>query len=84
MLYSTGVELVHAMHKKAMLESATRRKEEAARLLDYFHNAQMEYVLEDIRARYPKPEKRPCVFQCPEKDYPRLGYGLHQRRGADS
>ena len=54
-MFNTGFDLTRAMYKRAMLEATSRRKDEAGRMLDYFNDGQLEYVIEDIQRRYPKP-----------------------------
>jgi len=56
-MFNTGFDLTRAMYKRAMLEATSRRKDEAGRMLDYFNDGQLEYVLEDIQRRYPNPGK---------------------------
>ena len=56
-MYQTGFDLTRAMYKKAMHEAESRRKDEAGRMLDYYNDGQLEHVLEDIRRRYPNPDK---------------------------
>lgn len=56
-MYQTGFELTRAMYKRAMQETENRRKDEAGRMLDYYQDAQLDYILNDIRSRYPHPEQ---------------------------
>lgn len=52
----TGTELVKAMYQKAILDADNRRKDEAGKLLDYYNDSSLSYILDDIRARYVHPE----------------------------
>lgn len=56
-MYQTGLELTKAAYKRAMQDTSNRRKDEAGRMLDYYNNGQLEHILDDMRIRYPKPEK---------------------------
>ena len=56
-MYRTGFELTRTMYQRAMLETENRRKDEAGRMLDYYQDSQLDYILDDIRSRYPRPEQ---------------------------
>ena len=53
----TGFELTRAMYQRAMQECSNRRKDEAGRMLDYYNDSQLSYIVADIQARYKFPEK---------------------------
>lgn len=64
----TGTELVKAMYQKAILDADNRRKDEASKLLDYYNDSSLSYILDDIRARYVHPEKLyPCSVNIVKK-----------------
>lgn len=53
----TGFELTRAMYQRAMQECSSRRKDETGRMLDYYNDSQLSYMMADIQARYKFPEK---------------------------
>ena len=53
----TGLELTRAMYQRAIQECSNRRKDETGRMLDYYNDSQLSYMMADIQARYKFPEK---------------------------
>ena len=53
----TGLELTRAMYQRTMQECSSRRKDETGRMLDYYNDSQLSYMMADIQARYKFPEK---------------------------
>lgn len=53
-MYRTGVELCQYIYKKAMAESAEQRKDYASKMLDYYNNNQLDYIMEYVKERDPK------------------------------
>lgn len=53
-MFNTGVDLINIMFKKAFLEADGARKIEANKLLAYYNDCQFDYIVADIRARYPE------------------------------
>ena len=53
----TGFELTRAMYQRAIQECSNRRKDETGRMLDYYNDSQLSYLVADIQARYKFPEK---------------------------
>lgn len=54
---SQATTLTQGAYRKAILQQNQRRKEEAARKLDYYHGEQLDHLLASILRDYANPEK---------------------------